>query len=88
MTALSLAVGWLLGPWGFGATVVGVLAAWAYSAEPVRLKRSGWWGPGLVGLSYEGLPWFTGAAVLLVGRARGSRWSLMATLYALARMAS
>jgi chlorophyll synthase len=65
MTALSLAVGWLLGPWGFGATVVGVIAAWAYSAEPVRLKRSGWWGPGLVGLSYEGLPWFTGAAVLL-----------------------
>jgi len=67
MTALSLAVGWLLGPWGFGATVVGVIAAWAYSAEPVRLKRSGWWGPGLVGLSYEGLPWFTGAAVLLSG---------------------
>ena len=65
MTVLSLAVGWLLGPWGFAATVVGVLAAWAYSAEPVRLKRSGWWGPGLVGLSYEGLPWFTGAAVLL-----------------------
>jgi chlorophyll/bacteriochlorophyll a synthase len=65
MTALSLAVGWLLGPWGFGATVVGVIAAWAYSAEPIRLKRSGWWGPGLVGLSYEGLPWFTGAAVLL-----------------------
>lgn len=65
MSALALAVGWFLGPWGFGATVVGVLAAWAYSAEPVRLKRSGWWGPGLVGLSYEGLPWFTGAAVLL-----------------------
>jgi chlorophyll/bacteriochlorophyll a synthase len=65
MTALSLAVGWLLGPWGFGATVVGVIAAWAYSAEPIRLKRNGWWGPGLVGLSYEGLPWFTGAAVLL-----------------------
>jgi chlorophyll/bacteriochlorophyll a synthase len=65
MTLLSLAVGWLLGPWGFAATGIGVLAAWAYSAEPVRLKRSGWWGPGLVGLSYEGLPWFTGAAVLL-----------------------
>jgi chlorophyll synthase len=65
MTVLSLVVGWMLGPWGFGATVVGVIAAWAYSAEPVRLKRSGWWGPGLVGLSYEGLPWFTGAAVLL-----------------------
>ncbi len=65
MTVISLAVGWLLGPWGFAATAVGVLAAWAYSAEPIRLKRSGWWGPGLVGLSYEGLPWFTGAAVLL-----------------------
>ena len=65
MTALSLWVGSLLGTWGFWATVAGVLAAWAYSAEPVRLKRSGWWGPGLVGLSYEGLPWFTGAAVLL-----------------------
>ncbi|MFU8862272.1 MAG: chlorophyll synthase ChlG [Rhodobacterales bacterium] len=67
MTVLSLVVGWQLGPWGFGATVVGVLAAWAYSAEPVRLKRSGWWGPGLVGLSYESLPWFTGAAVLSAG---------------------
>ena len=67
MSVLSLALGWLLGPWGFGATVVGVLAAWAYSAEPVRLKRSGWWGPGLVGLCYEGLPWFTGAAVLSAG---------------------
>jgi chlorophyll/bacteriochlorophyll a synthase len=65
MSALSLAIGWLLGTWGFWATVAGVLAAWAYSAEPIRLKRSGWWGPGLVGLSYEGLPWFTGAAVLL-----------------------
>lgn len=67
MSGLSLLVGAMLGPWGFGATVVGVLAAWAYSAEPVRLKRSGWWGPGLVGLSYESLPWFTGAAVLSAG---------------------
>ncbi|MDP3265138.1 MAG: chlorophyll synthase ChlG [Tabrizicola sp.] len=82
MTALSLAVGWLLGPWGFGATVVGVIAAWAYSAEPVRLKRSGWWGPGLVGLSYEGLPWFTGAAVLLSGPPR-FEVVVVALLYAL-----
>jgi len=67
MSALSLLVGYQLGPWGFGATIVGVLAAWAYSAEPVRLKRSGWLGPGLVGLSYESLPWFTGAAVLSAG---------------------
>jgi chlorophyll synthase len=67
MSAISLAVGWQLGPWGFGATILGVLAAWAYSVEPVRLKRSGWWGPGLVGLSYETLPWVTGAAVLSAG---------------------
>ncbi|TCM87028.1 chlorophyll synthase [Rhodovulum steppense] len=67
MSALSLVIGWQLGPWGFGATVLGVAAAWAYSAEPVRLKKSGWWGPGLVGLSYESLPWFTGAAVLAAG---------------------
>jgi chlorophyll synthase len=67
MSALAMAMGLALGPWGFGATVFGVLAAWAYSAEPVRLKRSGVWGPGLVGLCYEGLPWFTGAAVLAAG---------------------
>ncbi len=70
MTVLSLAVGSLLGPWGFGATIVGIAAAWAYSAEPIRAKRSGWWGPGLCGLSYETLPWFTGAAVLSAGAPR------------------
>ena len=64
MSVLSLGLGALLGTWGFIATVVGVIAAWAYSIEPIRLKRSGWIGPGLVGLSYESLPWFTGAAVL------------------------
>ena len=67
MSLLSLAIGWQLGPWGFVATIVGVLAAWAYSAEPLRLKKSGIFGPGLVGLSYESLPWFTGAAVLSAG---------------------
>ena len=82
MSALALAVGARLGPWGFGATAVAVLSAWAYSAEPVRLKRSGWLGPGLVGLCYEGLPWFTGAAVLLAG---APPWPsvLVALLYAL-----
>jgi chlorophyll synthase len=64
MSVLSLALGATLGTWGFIATIVGVIAAWAYSVEPIRLKRSGWFGPGLVGLSYESLPWFTGAAVL------------------------
>ena len=70
MSALALFVGWQLGPWGFGATVVAVVAAWVYSAPPYRWKRSGWWGPGLVGLSYETLPWFTGAAILAAGAPR------------------
>lgn len=80
MSAVSLVMGAFLGPWGFAATVVAVLAAWAYSAEPIRLKRSGWWGPGLVGLSYESLPWFTGAAVLSAGLPR-SEIILVALLY-------
>lgn len=82
MSVVSLAIGWLLGPWGFGATVLGVAAAWAYSAEPVRLKKSGWWGPGLVGLCYEGLPWFTGAAVLSAG-APSLQIVAIAALYAI-----
>ncbi|MFN3645641.1 MAG: chlorophyll synthase ChlG [Gemmobacter sp.] len=82
MSGLSLGLGWLLGPWGFGATVVGVLAAWAYSVEPIRLKRSGWWGPGLVGLAYEGLPWFTAAAVTL-GTAPRFETVVVLVLYAL-----
>lgn len=80
MSVLSLAVGSLLGPWGFAATVLGVAAAWAYSAEPIRLKRSGWWGPGLVGLSYETLPWITGAVVLAAG-APDFRIVVIAALY-------
>ncbi len=82
MSALALALGAFLGPWGFGATVFAVIAAWAYSAEPVRMKRSGIWGPGLVGLCYEGLPWFTGAAVLSAG---APSWPIVviAALYAL-----
>ena len=64
---LSLAVAWLIGPVVFWAAVFGVAMAWAYSAPPFRLKQNGWWGNGAVGLCYEGLPWFTGAAALLGG---------------------
>lgn len=82
MSGLGLAVGWLLGPWGFGATCIAVIAAWAYSAEPIRAKRSGWWGPGLVGLSYESLPWWTGAVVVL-GTAPSFEITAIAVLYGL-----
>ena len=70
MTVLALLIGRELGPWGFGATVLAVAAAWAYSAEPIRAKRSGLWGPGLCGLAYETLPWVTGAAILPSGAPR------------------
>ena len=63
-TGLSLVVAALLGPVVFPAAVLGLALAWAYSAPPFRLKRNGWWGNLAVGLSYESLPWFTGAAVL------------------------
>ncbi len=63
-TALSLAVAFLLGRWAFGAAIVGLALAWAYSAPPLRLKRNGWWGNAACGACYEGLPWFTGAAII------------------------
>jgi chlorophyll/bacteriochlorophyll a synthase len=64
-TLLSLLIGALIGTWVFAATILGLVLAWIYSAPPLRLKMSGWWGPGAVALSYEGLTWFTGAAVML-----------------------
>jgi chlorophyll synthase len=64
-TVLSLVMGAVIGPWVFAATILGLVLAWIYSAPPLRLKMSGWWGPGAVALSYEGLTWFTGAAVML-----------------------
>lgn len=82
MTVISLLVGYRLGPWGFGATILAVTAAWAYSAEPVRAKRSGLWGPGLCGLAYETLPWITGAAVLSAG-APSAQTIVIAVLYGL-----
>lgn len=63
-TAISLAFSTLLGSWVFVAAVCGLILSWIYSAPPLRLKRSGWLGPAAVGLSYEGITWFTGAAVM------------------------
>lgn len=81
-SALSLLVGALLGPWVLAATVVGLALAWAYSAPPLRLKQNGWWGNAAVGLCYEGLPWFTAAAVLS-GQLPGAPILLLAALYSI-----
>ncbi|MBB5697608.1 chlorophyll synthase ChlG [Sphingomonas yantingensis] len=66
-TALSAAIAAATGPWVFAATLLGLACAWAYSAPPFRLKASGWWGPAVVALTYEGLTWFTGASVMAGG---------------------
>jgi chlorophyll/bacteriochlorophyll a synthase len=82
-TALSLLVALALGPWGFGAAAIGLLLAWAYSAPPLRLKVNGWWGNAACGLSYEGLAWVTGAAVMAGGTMPGGRSLALAALYSL-----
>ncbi len=66
-TLFSLGLAAILGFWVFAAAVVGLALAWAYSAPPFRLKTSGWAGPATVGLTYEGLSWFTGASVMAGG---------------------
>jgi chlorophyll synthase len=63
-TVFSLLLATGLGRWGFGAAVVALALAWAYSAPPLRLKRNGWWGNAAVAICYEGVPWFTGAAIM------------------------
>jgi len=64
-SALSLTVAGLLGLWVLAATVVALVLAWIYSMPPLRLKQNGWLGNAAVGFSYEGIAWFTGAAVML-----------------------
>ncbi len=80
-TVLSLLVAATLGPWGFGAALAGLALAWAYSAPPLRLKLNGWWGNAACGISYEGLAWATGAAVMAGGALPGLRSLLLAALY-------
>lgn len=66
-SVLSLLVAAAIGNVVLLATIVGVALAWAYSAPPWRLKASGVWGPAVCALCYEGLTWFTGAAVMVGG---------------------
>lgn len=82
-TGLSLLVAATLGPWGFGAAVLGLILAWAYSAPPTRLKQNGWWGNTACALSYEGLAWITGAAVMVGGAMPEARSLALALLYSL-----
>ncbi|WP_448579693.1 chlorophyll synthase ChlG [Thermaurantiacus sp.] len=81
-TLLSLLVAALIGPVVLAATVLGLILAWAYSTPFPRLKQSGIWGPATTGFAYEGLTWFTGAAVM-VGGFPDSRIVALLLLYSL-----
>jgi chlorophyll synthase len=82
-TLVSLLVASVLGPWGFGAAALGLLLAWAYSAPPWRLKENGWWGNAACGISYEGIAWTTGAAVMAGGQMPDARSLWLALLYSI-----
>jgi chlorophyll synthase len=82
-TLLSLIWAWQLGPWGFAASGLGLVLAWAYSAPPIRLKANGWWGNCACALSYEGLAWVTGAAVMLGGAMPSESSIILALLFSL-----
>ncbi len=82
MSAISILFAYYLGSLIFFATIIGVLAAWLYSLEPIRLKRSAIFGPGVVAICYEGLPWFTGAAIFTISLPN-KEVLIVLTLYAL-----
>ncbi len=80
--AASLALAAALGPIILLATAAALFSGWAYSAPPLRLKRSGVLGPLACALSYEGLSWFTGASVMLGGLPDGTTMAVL-LLYSL-----
>ena len=80
-TGLSLLWAVPLGTWGFLAAALGLALAWAYSTPPLRLKENGWWGNAACALSYEGLAWVTGAAVMLGERVPPTPVLWLALLY-------
>ena len=82
-TAIAQAWALLLGPWVAAATGLGLALAWAYSAPPLRLKMNGWWGNSAVAISYEGLAWITGAAIVIGGDLPAQPILLIALLYSI-----
>ncbi len=82
-TAIAQTWAILLGPWVAAATGLGLVLAWAYSAPPLRLKMNGWWGNSAVAISYEGLAWITGAAIVIGGDLPAEPILLIALLYSI-----
>ena len=82
-TTLAMTWGALLGASVALATCIALVLAWAYSAPPLRLKQNGWWGNSAVGISYEGLAWVTGTAVMMGGAVPPVPILLVALLYSI-----
>jgi len=80
---VSLLVAAWLGVVVFCAAIIGLALAWAYSAPPFRLKQNAWYGYAACGACYEGLPWITGAAVMLAGAVPDARIFAAAILYSI-----
>ena len=78
---ISLWVGSFLGVIGFLATLLALVLAWFYSMPPMRFKNNGWLGNLACGVSYEGLAWVTGAALLSGGVVPSKPSLLLAGLY-------
>ncbi|MFK7994700.1 MAG: chlorophyll synthase ChlG [Granulosicoccus sp.] len=82
-TVLSLVVAAYLGIVVLCAAILGLCLAWSYSAPPFRLKQNAWYGSAACGACYEGLPWVTGAAVMLAGALPDSKIFIVAVLYSI-----
>ena len=80
---VSLLVAAYLGVVVFCAAIIGLVLAWAYSAPPFRLKQNAWYGYAACGACYEGLPWITGAAVMLAGAVPDAKIFAAAILYSI-----
>ena len=60
LAVLSIGLALLLGAPVTLLTAIGMMLALVYSVHPIRAKRNGWIGNGLVAVAYEGLPWLAG----------------------------
>ena len=82
MSAFSMIIAAMLGSLIFAAALIGLCFAWLYSAPPLRFKQNGWIGNGVVGFSYETLPWLT-AATVMTGASPDTPIWIVALLYGL-----
>ncbi|QUV84198.1 chlorophyll synthase ChlG [Chloracidobacterium aggregatum] len=61
LTLGSFGLAWIVGAWPvLLITIAAFVMSLLYSAPPVRGKRNGWFGNGLVSFAYEGVAWATG----------------------------